>query len=633
MWAFSVAVFQSAYQAPASAAPYAEAALAVNDASAGTDQARMAALARDITWLRLLHVKAGSTRSEINTPSFFLSPQGRDDPLAELHATLDAYAQPWPADTNLHPRCMFPARYYWLSQHLALPGFQTHDPRCARLEDWGRFAQLRSVSVYLVSGYFGNPASTFGHALLKLNTNDPSATAGLMDISVNFGAMVPPNEPTPVYIYKGLFGGYQAGFSDKFHYTNDVVYGRTEFRDMWDYELDLTEAQRTLLVFHLAEVSARKFDYFFLGRNCGLRIAELIELATGRRIVTSAEIWYAPVEMFHALQAADDQGPRLLVRPPRFIPSAERVLSHEFMQLNADQSRVANRLISTGMVDIPTELNTLPEGQRLDVLDALLAYQAYRLAADGSQAEDAIRRAKDRVLLARLMLPARQRTPLAVPVLASPAQGHSPMLASLGLAHDRRGTYTQLQWAPFSYELNGFHGLAHGELAVFDTTVGIDARQRARLESFDAIRVRKLNTRTVDIEGESSLSWQVQLGLRRARARDAWLLQKHLSFGVGRAVLWQPAGASMTAFAMLDGSLQSGPALASAGPQLGLVAQMGSLKFSAQAAWRRNLGLRDNGQARGGVDATWRLSRDQSLRWRWEHDGGSRVVAAFQQYW
>ena len=98
------------------------------------------------------------------------------------------------------------------------------------------------------------PASSFGHSLLRLNTEDGSASDGLVDLGVNFGALVPDGESTLVYVVKGLSGGYQAGFSDKPYYAHDLMYSRTEFRDMWDYALDLVDAERMMLVYHLWEI-------------------------------------------------------------------------------------------------------------------------------------------------------------------------------------------------------------------------------------------------------------------------------------------------------------------------------------------------------------------------------------------
>lgn len=295
-------------------------------------------LARDPQWLRLLHAREG--RGEILDAEFYLSPEGRDDPQAELQATLLALSSPWSdGQADQHPRCRFPARYHWLASRLELPGYRPRDSRCARFEAWARLDHLRSISLLEVSGYFGNPASSFGHALLRLDSDAPDSVAGLLDTSVNFGAMVPPDEWALVYVWKGLTGGYRSGFSDRLFHSHDQTYARNEFRDLWQFELDLNGDQRQLVVEHLWEVIGRKFTYYFLSENCAWRIGELVELAVAQPILpASPQPWFPPIELFFALQRQPG-----LVRAVRPMPSAERSLHHQLGQVSPDQRPVLRR--------------------------------------------------------------------------------------------------------------------------------------------------------------------------------------------------------------------------------------------------------------------------------------------------
>ncbi len=72
-------------------------------------------LAADPFWLKLLHYHdphflPGAARSEILTPEFFLSPQGAQDPKAELAATIAAFRAPAAGNPDQDARCRFPAR-------------------------------------------------------------------------------------------------------------------------------------------------------------------------------------------------------------------------------------------------------------------------------------------------------------------------------------------------------------------------------------------------------------------------------------------------------------------------------------------------------------------------------------------
>jgi len=122
------------------------------------EQARAEALYDAPTWLRLLHFDSSTNVSKIVSKEFFLDPTGRVSPERELYATIRAYFFPVGRDQNLHPCCRFPARYFWLSQRLNFAAMHVPDLRCSRLEEWAKFSELQSVSLIMVSGYFGNPA-------------------------------------------------------------------------------------------------------------------------------------------------------------------------------------------------------------------------------------------------------------------------------------------------------------------------------------------------------------------------------------------------------------------------------------------------------------------------------------------
>ena len=328
-------------------------------------------------------------------PTRGLVPDGAADPHAELVATLQALSEDPGRVPAERARCRFPARALCLSQHLDLgpqPLPHLHFPKLAA---WARVDQLRSISLLLVSGYFGNPASSFGHSLIRLNTEDGLASDGLIDLGINFGALVPENEWAPVYVVCGLLGGYEAGFSDQPYYTHDRVYSRTEFRDIWDHELALDDHEQLLLVYHLWEIAGKKFTYFFLKQNCACRMAELLALVRNDdRLLARSHAWYAPVELFHRLHEAQREGSRPWVRAVRFIPSAERVVRHQFERLQPHEAALTHRILAEAPDDPLSQLGDVEAGRRIDVLDALIAYHNYVIAAEEPQVRAATRSAR-----------------------------------------------------------------------------------------------------------------------------------------------------------------------------------------------------------------------------------------------
>lgn len=546
------------------------------------EKAKQLGLANHPTWLRLLHYERGSKESAVLTDSFFLSPDGRSDPDSELTATINAYFAPWGEAANEHPRCRFPARYYWLSQKLHLPGYDLRETHCENLEKWALSDSVKSVSLFLVSGYLGNPASTFGHALLKLNTDATDDPLGLFDLTLSYGALVPENEFVLRYVARGLFGGYQAGFSDKYFYTQDLVYSRTEFRDIWDYRLDLTDDERTLLILHIWEIVGKKFNYYFLDKNCAYRLAELIELAIEEDLVNNGRFWYLPVELFHRLNDIDTAWTkshrRKLIQSIRYIPSSQRELYHQLKRLTPDELEVFDAIVRDGIRSMPAHLATLKTDRQILVLDGLLAYQHYRLIAEAPDASRERIEAKNKILLARLQLPPRPIPSVEIPELPSPAEGSRPMAFGVSIAgEENKEPFLLFNWSPMKQESVGQNSLEGDELVVFDLTIGLsEDERRVFFDKFDAIRVLNLNTLPVRVADESRLSWQLRIGADRIQEDGENRYDGVLRFGAGPAWKWHEA---ITGYGMVDVGAHTLSPVARVRPHLGLRLDGGVLRI------------------------------------------------------
>lgn len=514
---------------------------------------------------------------------FFLSPQGRSDPRAELIATIRAYFTPWGENANEHARCRFPARYFWLSQQLSLPGYNLRETGCQRLEKWAQFDSVKSISVLLVSGYLGNPASTFGHAILKLNTDSSDDQSGLFDLTLNYGATVPENENALLYIARGLFGGYKAGFSDKYYYTKDLVYSRTEFRDIWDYRLELTDYERTLLILHIWEIVGKKFDYYFLDKNCAYRLAELLDLVIDEDLINKKYYWYLPVELFYRLKEIDQDrhvsSRAGLIHSVRFIPSSQRTLYRQVKLLTPAELEAFNVIIREGPKSIQERLGEFASDRRIDILDGLLAYQQYRLVGEEPNPSHSRREFKDQLLLARLQLPARSKSLLEVPELSSPADGSRPLEMGVSIASEfRKNPFTLLHWSPFKADTVGKNSLEGDELVVFDFDVGIaDDDRKVFIDQFDLARVLNLNMLSVPVADENLWSWKFRVGMDRIRRDADYYYDGVVSFGPGRA--WK-LSETITGYGLVDLAGHTLSPYARVRPHLGVRCELGEFRTS-----------------------------------------------------
>lgn len=582
----------------------------------------------------MLHYEQAGRQSVILTEDFFLSAEGRSDPKAELVATLNGYFAPWGKNGDEHPRCRFPARYFWLSQHLSLPGYDLRQPGCLSLEKWALLDKVKSVSLLLVSGYFGNPASTFGHALLKLNTDSEDDLQGLFDLTLNYGALVPENENVLRYIARGLFGGYKAGFSDRYFYTQDLVYSRTEFRDLWDYRLELSDQQRILLILHIWEIVGKKFDYFFLKKNCVYRLAELVDLVLEEDLLRNPRPWYVPVELFHSLKEIDQarrrRGLSRLIQSVRYIPSSQRKLYHQLQGLSPQEREVFNAVAQAGADAMPTHLEKLTPNQRISVLDGLLAYQQYRLIAEGKDPKHARNETKDRILRARLQMPSRAVAEPNIPKLRSPADGSRPMELGVSIASQSSDDFfLRLHGSPFKKETVGQNSLEGDELVVLDLSVGFsDEKNKVFFDELDLIRVLNLSTLPVRVVDEGQWSWALRLGVDRVEVNEGDEYDGVASFGAGRAWKWN---GTITSYGLVEAAAHTLDPYVRLRPHLGL-----KFDFGKTQAWGY-LGA-ETVNYRAGVRDVWggklqyQWNERYSLRAEFSNENATRVSIGINRY-
>jgi len=502
-------------------------------------------LAENPVWSKLLHYEKREKNSVVISNDFFLASNGKNNPESELTETIKAYFLPWGKNPDTHPRCRFPARYYWLSQQLNLPDYKLPEEKCQRLKKWALFKEVKSVSLILISSYLGNPASTFGHSILKLNTDAVDDPLGFFDLSVNYGAMVPENENTLLYVLRGLFGGYKAGFSDKYFYTEDLTYSHTEQRDMWNYKLALTDYQRILLILHIWEILGKKFIYYFLNKNCAYRLGELVDLVLEEDLVQNNLFWYPPVKLFHRLNDIDKKRlkvkKRKLVKSVSFIPSRQRILYNRLKILSKRELKTFNAIIAAGPQSISRKLKNFSDTRKILILDSLLAYQQYKLVATRMKPDNNELELKRRILLERLLLPPFPKAPLNIRSLPSPADGLRPLLFGIGINKTEKERFIRMDFSPFKQENIGQRSFGNDEISVFDFSFGFSEKKRdVFLNRLELLRILSLKTLPVAVIKENRLSWQLRFAIDRINSEEKHYYDVNVVFGAGRSwKIWE----------------------------------------------------------------------------------------------
>ncbi len=347
-------------------------------------------LATDPNWHRLLHYShdlLGTYQSEIDDPTFFVSPRGRRDPEAELEATLAAFfitpssavvgggsmdSLPEAAGNDAQPaQCRYPARLAWLKEQLAIDAAQLPAVACPRYEKWKSQINPRAVSVVFASSFMNNPSSMYGHTFLLLKKEGPKGQDELLDYAVNFSADLE-HDNGFLYALRGLMGGYHGRFSTFPYYMKVQEYSNLESRDLWEYDLNLSSASLERLVAHLWELGNVRIPYFFLNKNCSYYLMPLLEVVEPERDFKREFVFKAiPIDTVRTVM----KQPGLLGKVSR-RPSHTSKLLAERSRLSEPEVRMAENVSANPSRDNALTLDSLPPQRRVMVLDA--AYDLFR---------------------------------------------------------------------------------------------------------------------------------------------------------------------------------------------------------------------------------------------------------------
>ena len=231
-------------------------------------------LSKSPQWLARLHVRLDQNKhpvSEVDGPQFFLSSDGKTNPLHELHATLKALSnrQMVPYGDKQEPAaCVFPERKRFLEGL----GFQFPEEHCPRLTEWLTKMRGQQASLIFAAPYFGSPSSLFGHTFLRIHRGG----SPLLDAGISFEAFTG-GDTGAGYVLKGLVGAYPGLYGTTPFHMKLNVYQNVESRDLWDYPLGLSPDQVEKLLLHLWEMGTTHLNYYFFDENCSYHLLGLLD--------------------------------------------------------------------------------------------------------------------------------------------------------------------------------------------------------------------------------------------------------------------------------------------------------------------------------------------------------------------
>lgn len=324
------------------------------------------------TWLALLHLSSG--RCFVDDTTFWLS-SPRCDPKAEMLALLTALQS---EDIVLRERilCAFPARIAFLERALGPIPSKGPAPSCAALEEYKQRAPVDSISLVFAAENITHPMSMMGHVFLRFegDTQDQQRRehAASFFTSVQFA-----NLP------KLLLDSFVLGLPSRFvllPYSEQLtVYREQQGRNVWEYQLALTEWERTLIHLHVWELRFVESSYYFVGYNCATVIYLTLALAQPA-LLNELGGWVAPIEV---VKAAQRHG---MIRDRAFRPSLDwLVRTYEQAIGTAEAARLSRELVGAAQPEDLAKLASEP--LKLEFIGSLLERErrAPRLLGDSTE--------------------------------------------------------------------------------------------------------------------------------------------------------------------------------------------------------------------------------------------------------
>lgn len=566
-------------------------------------------LGEDGYWRLLLrYERAGSPsgwRSEARSRHFFLSPEGRESPGAELHALVGHLVDDAGGDEAV--ACRFPARVAWLRERLGLAPSRAD---CPLLTEWKAAINPSQATLVFASDYLNNPSSMFGHTFLRLDAPSQTEDTRLLAYAVNYAANVADANPL-AFAWKGLTGGYPGVFSLMPYYDKVKEYSDLENRDLWEYQLAFTPAELERLLDHLWELRSVEFPYYFLTRNCSFHLLSLFE---------AARPGLALREDF-PLQAIPTDTVRRVIREPGLLrklvyrPAAERRLLQDARQNPPRVNRAALALARD-----PDRVTGLDEAEEATALETAYDYRYYRFLA-GEQ-DTGARSELRRLLLRRAANPSPGQRSVPPPPPVDPAQGHPTARLGLGAGHARDAAYATLRLRPAYHDLldppGGYRDGAHIDFLDIELRLD-DERQRLRLERLAIVDIDSLSSRNAFFQ---PWSWFFGFGYRQAAVdslgRFSATESHGVAFGDGGAGSSVSLGDHLDCFAMLAATAEAGPALddgwrVGTGPRAGCRYGRGKARLRLQLDSRH---FSDIGrlETRAGLDAQFDTGQRSGIR-------------------
>lgn len=476
-------------------------------------------LSQTTKWHNLLHYKKtwlGGHKSQADGMAFFLHPEGKTNPHAELKELVDQIS------TKTHPKnedaaCKFPLRSKWVNKELGYP-YKIDYSGCTTYFEFFQKVAARRASIVFSSYYLGNPNSAFGHTLLRLSRYADNKETEMLDYGINFAADARETNPM-LYAFKGLMGGFEGRFAAIPYYYKIREYTNYEFRDLWSYELDLTFAEVLEAVDHIWELGHTYFDYYYFHENCSYHLLSIIDVVRpGLNLTDHYNVFTIPADTV-----------RILDKHNMLVGSKRRESTYSMLGRLSEGLTHQELVVAKKIADKPKDnLDLLIFGDKknaqiLDVsIEAFDYFNAEKILVDDKLTKEE----KEPLLIARAHNKEISDIKEAPVFLRdSPAKSHPSTRHTLYGGHQNKlGAFAGFEWRAALHDLLDppAGSLKGAQLEMFRASFlyqDLDGRAKVAFDEFSFLTLRNYPAQNF---WSTPISWEFEMGAKNRFRRQCF---------------------------------------------------------------------------------------------------------------
>ncbi|MFW2374583.1 MAG: DUF4105 domain-containing protein [Gammaproteobacteria bacterium] len=462
-----------------------------------------------LRWSALLHI--GNDVQHITDQRFILS--SKNFSLKnELVSTIQAFYEDF--SDEQHAICKFPARFLWITQELNLSRSLFPKTTCTGFDEYLLKAPADKIQLVFASENVTSPSSMMGHSFLKISgLNDSDKT---VEHAVSYYTLIN-SINLPKVFYDSLVTGKKGLFALNPYATLKQKYLNSEKRNLWEYDLQISDYERQLIHHHIWELKNIDSRYFFTKYNCAT--VTYFILAAGKPELLNIEYnWLTPTDVVKYANTSGLLPSSVLIPSSRWkIKMLSESLEDSYQQIILD--------ILSGTADINI-LYSLDYEQQVLSVELLDAYSQFLYA------EGRIEQSKYSEILATIKKYKSSYSTwpgLDISYYKSPLKTPNDSQLSIGFGSMDNRNYFSFTYLPTSHRLRDDNRqyLSENQLLLGDVRITYQPDSNSiDLDEFQIYSIIALNTRD-DFTGGISGAWSV--GIEQHYNN---LLQDHNAFNI-----------------------------------------------------------------------------------------------------